>query len=672
MLLEIGIIFGVYLGTKVYEKKQIKIRNIKLNVKSETSEKKEITTQKGIGYFEALKKHNHYYQLSIISAGMSALTQFFYPVLMPFSFSLYVYTVIPKIREVEKWLWEEKKLDSELLFLIADTTAIILNQYFAAAVGVFFYHRARLTVAKAKGESKKLVFNVLEQQVKTVWILSDHIEMERPLTEVKMNDLVIINTGEMIPVDGKIFKGIATIDQRALTGESQPVEKKSGDQVFASTVVITGKIYIQVEKSGQDTTIAQIGQILNHATDFKSNLQLKGELWANQANLPMLGMAGLILPTLGPVSMTVFLYSHIGGRIKLLAPFGTLNHINLAFHKGILVKDGRALERLIEVDTVLFDKTGTLTCEIPEIKQIICCQNDSKDDILIFAAAAERNFSHPIAKAIKQRAKTLNLKLPDIEDVKYQLGYGITVQIENKVIRVGSIRFITMEGIPIPKIIDEFQTASYNEGHSLVLVAIDNQVGGAIEIQPQLRPAIQETITHLRQQGIKQMAIVSGDHKQPTKKLAQQLGMDRFFYEVLPEEKAQIVEQLQQEGKSVCFVGDGINDAIAMKKADVSISLRGANSIATDIAEIILMEGELSDLNTLFAISKSLQSNLQTTLIIAIGAGAVNLSGALLWHFSILTSLIVSGIATTVGITNAMLPLRKIHPQDNIDDIERV
>lgn len=163
---------------------------------------------------------------------------------------------------------KKKKLDSELLFLVADTTAILLNQYFAAAIGVFFYHRARITVAKAKGDSKKLVFNVLEQQVKKVWILVNQVEVEIPLAEVKINDIVVINTGEMIPVDGKIFEGIATIDQRALTGESQPVEKKSGDQVFASTIVITGKIYLKVENSGQDTTIAQIGQILNQSTDF--------------------------------------------------------------------------------------------------------------------------------------------------------------------------------------------------------------------------------------------------------------------------------------------------------------------------------------------------------------------------------------------------------------------
>jgi len=160
MLLEIGILFVAYLGTRVSQKKQAQIRN------TEKTETKEITTQKEVGYFQTLKKHNHYYKLSIISVGLSALTQFVYPILKLFSFSLYIYTVIPKIREVEKWLWEEKKLDSELLFLVADTTAILLNQYFAAAIGVFFYHRARITVAKAKGESKKLVFNVLDQQVK--------------------------------------------------------------------------------------------------------------------------------------------------------------------------------------------------------------------------------------------------------------------------------------------------------------------------------------------------------------------------------------------------------------------------------------------------------------------------------------------------------------------------
>jgi Cu2+-exporting ATPase len=189
-----------------------------------------------------------------------------------------------------------------------------------------------------------------------------------------------------------------------------------------------------------------------------------------------------------------------------------------------------------------------------------------------------------------------------------------------------------------------------------VLVAVNQRVSGAIKIQAQVRPEVKNMINGLRQRGIKHIAIVSGDHKQPTQKLAEELGMDNYFYEILPENKAKIVEQLQADGKSVCFVGDGINDAIAMKKANVSISLHGATSIATDMAEVILMDGSLSHLCDLFDISKKLENNLRNGVLITIIPGVINLSGFLLFHFTILTSLLVMGTFSTLAIGNAMLP----------------
>lgn len=663
MLLEVSIIYTVYIGTRVYEKykKSQCSKNKHTSVKPIKST--QITTKKDVGYFDTEKKHQHYFKVSTLSLGLMGITQFIYRPLLPLSFSLYIYTVIPKIREVEKWLFEKRKLDSELLFLIADTTAVAINQYFAAAFSIFFYHRAREAVAKAKGYSEQLVFNIFEQPDK-IWILRNGVEIEIPLEAIKINDIVVISAGEIIPVDGKIFDGIATIDQHTLTGESQPIEKTIDDLVFASTMIITGRIYVKVEKSGQETTIAKIGDILNRSTSFKSSLQLKGEEWANKGNLPMLITGGLfILPIFGPATMGSFFFSHIGGPIKLLAPLGTLNYISLASHKNILIKDGRVLEHLVQVDTILFDKTGTLTDEQPCVGQIICYNNYEENEILTYAAAAERKFTHPIAKAIFQKAKEMQLDLPEIDDSKYQIGYGITVNIENKMIRVGSLRFLIMEGLSIPETIQEFQANSHSR-YSLVFVAINDKVSGAIEIQSQVRPEVQAIISGLRQYGIKQIAIVSGDHKQPTQNLAKQLGMDSYFYEVLPEQKAKIVEQLQKEGKSVCFVGDGINDAIAMKKANVSISLRGATSVATDVAEVVLMDGSLSHLQTLFDISRSLDANMHNSLHIVLATSAINLSGAFLLHFNILIAAMICAAGMTVGLTNTMQPLMQIRHEE--------
>ncbi len=347
----------------------------------------------------------------------------------------------------------------------------------------------------------------------------------------------------------------------------------------------------------------------------------------------------------------------------MYASLGTLNHLNLAAHKGILVKDGRAIEYLTEVDTVLFDKTGTLTQEEPEVGQVIICDNYGKAEVLRYAAAAEYKLAHPIAKAILKKAKASNLTLPDIEDAQYQMGYGITVTLENRLIRVGSIRFMTMERIAIPEAMAEAIAHSHSEGHSLVMVAINDRLVGAIEMQASVRPEAKLIIEGLRQRGIKHIAIVSGDHKQPTQKLAEELNLDSYFHDILPEKKADIVEQLQKQGRSVCFVGDGINDAIALTKANVSISLGGAASIATDMAQVVLMDGSLSRLCDLFDISKSLDVNLRRSFLSVIVPSVINLTGIFLLHFGLLSVILIANAANAVGVGNAISPLLKLEKE---------
>jgi len=521
----------------------------------------------------------------------------------------------------------------------------------------------RKILAKTEDHSKKMLTNVFVQQPNSVWMLKEDVEIEIPLSELKVNDIVVVNTGEVVPIDGMITDGMAMIDQHALTGESQPAEKGIGDQVFASTLLISGKIYIKVEKTGEQTTVAKIGQFLTQSAYFKTKIQSKGEELADKGVKPILGIGLLTLPLFGPYGMAAVLYCNFGNTMRVLASLGTLNYLNISAHKGILVKDGRAIEYLTEVDTVLFDKTGTLTQEEPEVGQIVICDNYSKDEVLRYAAAAECKLAHPIARAILKKAKESNLTLPDIEDSKYQMGYGIIVTFENQLIRVGSIRFMTMEGIAISQTMDEAIAHSHSEGHSLVMVAINARLVGAIEMQSLVRPEAKSIIEGLRQRGIKHIAIVSGDHKQPTQKLAEELNLDSYFYDILPEKKADIVEQLQKQNRTVCFVGDGINDAIALTKANVSVSLDGAASIATDMAQVVLMDGSLSRLCDLFDISKSLDVNLRRSFLSVAIPVTINLTGIFLLHFGLLSVILIANGATAIGVGNAMNPLLKLEKE---------
>ena len=658
MLLDVGILLGIYIGVRLLESKQLKnkkrVKPAPISpVKSVVKEK--VQTQsllEDITSYYPEKKHDHYLKISLASMGLAAIGNLS-PPLGLLSVGTISYASLPILKQAEKSLVTEGKIGHDMLVSILTLLAFFTGQIFALSIGILFYHISRKVLAKTQDHSKKVLTHLFEQQPYKVWILKDQIEIEVPLEAVQVNDIVVIGTGEFVPIDGIIIDGIARIDQHTLTGESKLLEKGVGESVFASTSVISGRIKVKVEKTGIDTTISKIGDMLNRTADFKSTLQSKGEKWADKIAIPLLGISTFGFPIVGLVGITAILNSSFGNRIRLTAPLGVLNHLNLAAHKGILVKDGRSLECLNQIDTILFDKTGTLTDEQPEVGQIIVCDDYNENELLTYAATAEGRLKHPIANAILKKANEFNLTLPEIENSQYQIGLGITVFIENKIVRVGSLRFMKTHSIPIPNVIKKAITHSHNNGHSLIMVAVNDQIKGAIEIQPSVRPEVKQIISGLRQRGIKHIAIVSGDHKHPTEKLAKHLGMDSYYYEIMPENKAQIVEKLQNDGKIVCFVGDGVNDAIAIKKANVSISLKGATSIATDLAQVILMDGSLSRLCELFDIGKSLETNLQNTLKILLVPVILDIGGAFFLGFNMMNAVIINqaGLIFALGNT---------------------
>ena len=344
----------------------------------------------------------------------------------------------------------------------------------------------------------------------------------------------------------------------------------------------------------------------------------------------------------------------------MAAPLAMLSSLTLSAHRGILIKDGRALEQMNAVDTVLFDKTGTLTRERPEVGRVLPHHGFSSQEIIRFAAAAERRFHHPIALAILHCAEELGLELPPTDDTQYQVGYGITVRLEGRTIRVGSRRFMELEDIPLPAEILEELERCHRDGSTLVMVSVDGRLGGAIELQASIRPEAREIIQGLRTRGIKYIAIISGDHDAPTRKLAESLGMDRYFAQVLPADKAGIVEDLQKEGRKVCFVGDGINDSIALKKADVSISLRGASTIATDTAQVIFLEGGLSRLCELRDIARDLDRNVTRSWSMIVAPNVSNVIGVFTMGFGVMASVMTNNVSALAALGNGLLPLRKI------------
>jgi heavy metal translocating P-type ATPase len=598
--------------------------------------------------------------LCTASVPVAAIAQFVAPGLLPAAAVLFAYTSIPTFKAAREVLVDERRLGVDVLDAIVVVGCLGTMAIFPGAVLCWCLGFGRVLVKKTQDDSKKLLLNAFGKQPRYVWLYRDGEEVQIAMDRLEPLDVIVVNTGEVVPVDGIIAQGMAMIDQHALTGESTPAEKGVGDRVFAATLMVAGKILVQVEKSGNETASAKISQILNDTAGYKLSSQHKGERLADKAVVPTLAVGAVGMAAMGLGGAVAVLNSDFGTGIRMAAPLAMLSSLALCANKGILVKDGRALELMNEVDTVLFDKTGTLTRERPEVGRMIASHGFAPERILQFAAAAERKFHHPIALAILHKAQELGLELPPTDDTQYKVGYGITVGVDGHTVRVGSKRFMDLEGVEITPEVAIALEQSHLEGHTMVMVSVDGRLGGALELHAAVRPEVRQIVQGLRERGIKHIAIISGDHEAPTRKLAESLGMDRYFAQVLPADKADHVIALQKEGRKVCFVGDGINDSIALKQANVSISLRGASSIATDTAHIVFLEEGLSKLCDLRDISRELDRNVRRSWRLILAPNIACIAGVFTMGFGIMASVVTNNVAALAALGNGMLPLRKI------------
>jgi len=598
--------------------------------------------------------------LCTASAGLAITAAVAAPVLTPVAAAVFAVSTIPSFKQAYQVLFKERRLGVDVLDAMVVLACLGTGQIVAGTMLAWTLSVARKLVQKTEDDSKKMLLNVFGKQPRFVWLYVDGVEVETALDKLKVGDEIMVHTGETVPVDGEVVDGMAMIDQHTLTGESAPAEKVVGDKVYASTTVIAGKVRVAVTSAGNDTTSAKLAQILNDTAGYKLRSQSQGEELADKAVLPTIALGALGLATRGVNSAVAIVNCDLGTGIRVAAPIGMLTSLTLCAEHGILVKDGRALELIRNVDTFLFDKTGTLTRERPEVGRILTYGDHSEEDILRWAAAAENKFSHPIAKAILEKAKALGLTPPATDESKYHVGYGITVGVDGHVVRVGSARFMKHEGIALPPALEAHLKEVHDDGNSLVMVGVDGELGGALEMRAAERPEAAEVIAGLRARGAKHIAIISGDHEQPTRKLAERLGVDRHFAEVLPQDKAKYVELLQKEGRTVCFIGDGVNDSIALKKANVSISLRGASSIATDTAQVVFMEDSLAKLLALRDVSEELQKNINRSWGLILVPNLICIGGAFFAGFGVMHSMIFNQFGGLMALGNGLLPLRKV------------
>jgi len=597
----------------------------------------------------------------VASANMIiAIGSLFYTPLLLMMIPGLIYSHIPVYQLAYESI-KERRISSYFLDTLL-VTGLLMGLFFRiAAFGVWIVILGRILLQKSEDRSKQKLRSLFGEQQHTVWVVLDGIEVEIPFDNLKKGDVCVIGAGQTIPADGTIIEGQAAIDQHQLTGESNPAEKEIGDSVLASTVVLTGKIHVEATKTGTETVAMQIGEILNQTADFKSQIQSRGEAIADQLVVPTIALSLIFWPVLGFHSMLAALTNTFGYKMRLFAPASMLTFLNITSQEGILIKDGRSLDLLKDIDLIIFDKTGTLTLEQPSVNKIHTCADVDESEILRYAAAVEQGQGHPIAKAILAKAHADDLQWPAIDHAAYEIGYGIQAKLPERSVLIGSKRFMTTQNINIPSAMNALQERCHERGKLLVMVAFDEQLVGAIELETTLRPEAKTVIRELRELGMP-IYIISGDHEEPTRALAQELALDGYFAQTLPERKASLIQEFQAQGKSVCFVGDGINDTIALKKANVSISLRGATTMATDSAQVVLMKGNLEKLGKLFAIAHDFDANMKKNLLISTIPTIICIGGVLFLQWGVLTGIMITAGTMFAGIGNTVLPLFKNQP----------
>ena len=569
-----------------------------------------------------------------------------------------VYLALALIGVIAADLRRGRLLTAQTVTLMLVVGMLLSGHLVAAAIGALGAGLVSKLILRAESASQGRLIDVFSARPQSVWVAHNDVESQVPFAALKPGDIVVVHAGEVIPVDGTVAEGAASVDQHLLTGESQPVDRGPGEPVLAATLVCAGRIGVRVETAGEATVAAGIGRLLEHTRGYSDTLVLRGRRIADRLT-PVELAAGLgTMALLGPTAGLGVLWSGLGYRMIALAPISVLNYLQVLSRAGILIKDGRVLEALRDVDTLVFDKTGTLTLEQPTLCRVHRFGDLDEDALLRLAAGAEHRQTHPVAHAILEQARARGLVPAVPDDASYQVGFGIRVRIEGRLVRVGSLRFMRREGLAPPAKAETVEEGARERGHSLVCIGVDDTVAGLLELAPSIRPEARALIDWLHGRGVR-TCIISGDHQAPTREVASQLGVDDYFANTLPEHKADHIRRLRDEGRFVCFIGDGINDAVALKSAQVSISLKGASSAATDTAQVIFMDGTLAPMRTLFETCDALERTMRGNLALSIAPGLINIAGIYLLHFTLPVSMALFYAGTAAGLANSILPLAR-------------
>ncbi len=507
------------------------------------------------------------------------------------------------------------RVDVNLLDGAAVVGSLLKKDFNPASSMMFLLSISDLLEDYTLQKTKSTLKESLTLNIDTVWIVDDNgEEIQQPISEINKDDKIKVHMGDVIPVDGKVIDGEGMVNEATMTGEPLAVHKRPGKTVHAGTVIEEGNLIVQVYSFDKETRLNKIIDLIENSEELKADAQSKAEELADSI-VPYSFLTTFItyLITRDTTKALSVLMVDFSCALKLTTPLSVISAMREASDNRMMIKGGKFLEKYATADTIVFDKTGTLTNATPQVVDVISLGDYSRDEILRMSACIEEHFAHSIATAIVKQAEKEGLKHEeDHSEVEYIVAHGIATSYNGKRAVIGSRHFLfDDEGIKISKKEEKLIEEKVDK-YSVVYLAIDNKLEGIICISDPVRKEAKAVIEELKKLGIENVIMLTGDSESGAKSGAEALGITDYRSQVLPEDKASIVEGLKEEGKTIIMVGDGINDSPALATADVSVSMKHSSDIAREVADISLLSDDLYDLVTLRKLSVAMLNKIDT------------------------------------------------------------
>jgi Cd2+/Zn2+-exporting ATPase len=577
----------------------------------------------------------------------------------------------------------QRRIDVDMLMVLAALGAAAINQWHEGAMLLFLFSLSNVLQDYAIGRSRQAIKSLMKLYPEEARVQRGDSVVTVPASQIQVGEIVLIEPGERIPVDGVVRKGRSAIDESSITGESMPVEKTVGEHVFAGTLNQQGALDVEATQPASNTTLARIIKLVEEAQDSKAPterfLERFEQVYATFIIVAVLAFI-IVPPALGMVQnfeahfylAMVLMTVASPCALVISTPASFISAIAAAARGGVLFKGGAYIEQMAEIKAIAFDKTGTLTLGKPEVTDVVSCCELGESELLTLAATVEARSEHPLAKAVVAEAERRGFTIGEVQSFEAVTGMGVLSQVDDREVRVGSIKYLT-ERNPMPPQLEEAFGRLEAQGKTVIGVVREGQCEdcgacdyaraecdwmGLIALADQVRPEAKVVITGLKQAGIRQIAMLTGDNPRVAHTLAHELGIDRVYAGLLPEDKVRILTEIQDEIGPMAMVGDGVNDAPALASAAVGIAMGAAGTdVALETADVVLMGDKLELIEYAIRLSKKARRVVWQNITFSLAVIVMLIAGALFIQLPLPLGVLGHEGSTVIVVLNGLIAL---------------